>query len=131
MTMTDEMMDAIEKDLVFLATTSSEGIPNVVPIGFARPIDNTSILIADNYMKKTRKNIEENSNVSIVTKDAQKNPYQFKGTAEIFESGKIFEEVVEWAQNVMTKLNPKAAIVVKVTDVYSVKPGPEAGKKVD
>jgi hypothetical protein len=131
MTMTDEMMDAIEKDLVFLATTSSEGIPNVVPIGFARPINNTSILIADNYMKKTRKNIEENPNVSIVTKDAQKNPYQFKGTAEIFESGKIFEEVVEWAQNVMTKLNPKAAIVVKVTDVYSVKPGPEAGKKVD
>ena len=131
MTMTDEMMDAIEKDLVFLATTSNEGIPNVVPVGFARPIDNTSILIADNYMKKTRENIEENPNVSIVTKNAQKNPYQFKGTAEIFESGKIFEEVVEWAQNVMTKLNPKAAIVVKVTDVYSVKPGPDAGEKVD
>ncbi|MCC7564522.1 MAG: pyridoxamine 5'-phosphate oxidase family protein [Methanobacterium sp.] len=131
MTMTDEMMDAIEKDLVFLATASGEGIPNVVPIGFARPIDNESILIADNYMKKTRKNIEENPNVAIVTKDAQKNPYQIKGTAKIFKSGKIFEEVVEWAQNVMTKLNPKAAIVVKVTDVYSVKPGPEAGEKVD
>lgn len=129
--MNDEMMDAIEKDLVFLATASSEGIPNVVPIGFARPIDNGSILIADNYMNKTRKNIEENPNVAIVTKDAQKNPYQFKGTAEIFESGKIFEEVVEWAQNVMTKLNPKAAIVVKVTEIYSVQPGPEAGKKVD
>lgn len=131
MTMNDEMMDAIEKDLVFLATASSEGIPNVVPIGFARPIDNGSILIADNYMNKTRKNIEENPNVAIVTKDAQKNPYQFKGTAQIFDSGKIFEEVVEWAQNVMTKLNPKAAIVVKVTEIYSVQPGPEAGKKVD
>lgn len=129
--MTDDMMDAIEKDLVFLATTSSEGIPNVVPIGFARPIDDGNILIADNYMKKTRKNIEENPNVALVTKDAQKNPYQFKGTAEIFESGKIFDEVVEWAQNVMSKLNPKAAIVVKITDVYSVKPGPDAGKKVD
>ena len=131
MTMTDDMMDAIEKDLVFLATTSSEGIPNVVPIGFARPIDDGNILIADNYMKKTRKNIEENPNVALVTKDAQKNPYQFKGPAEIFESGKIFDEVVEWAQNVMSKLNPKAAIVVKITDVYSVKPGPDAGKKVD
>jgi len=131
MTMTDEMMDAIEKDLVFLATASNEGIPNVVPIGFARPVDNGSILIADNYMNKTRKNIEENPNVAIVTKDAQKNPFQFKGTAEIFESGKIFDEVVEWAQNVMTKLNPKAAIVVKITDIYSVQPGPEAGKKVD
>nr|WP_243687132.1 pyridoxamine 5'-phosphate oxidase family protein [Methanobacterium formicicum] len=72
MTMTEEMMEAIEKDLVFLATASSEGIPNVVPIGFARPIDNGSILIADNYMNKTRKNIEENPNVAIVTKDAQK-----------------------------------------------------------
>ncbi len=131
MTMTEEMMDAIEKDLVFLATASSEGIPNVVPIGFARPIDNGSILIADNYMNKTRKNIEENPNVAIVTKDAQKNPYQFKGTAEIFDSGKIFDEVVEWAQNVMTKLNPKAAIVIKVTEIYSVQPGPEAGKKVE
>ena len=131
MTMTDEMMDAIEKDLVFLATASNDGIPNVVPIGFARPIDNGHILIADNYMKKTRKNIEENPNVAIVTKDAQKNPYQFKGTAEIFESGKIFDEVVEWAQNVMTKLNPKAAIVVKVTEIYSVQPGPEAGTKID
>ncbi|MCC7551383.1 MAG: pyridoxamine 5'-phosphate oxidase family protein [Methanobacterium sp.] len=131
MTMTDEMMDAIEKDLVFLATASSDGIPNVVPIGFARPIDNGSILIADNYMNKTRKNIEENPNVALVTKEAKSNPYQFKGTAEIFESGKIFDEVVEWAQNVMTKLNPKAAIVVKVTDIYSVQPGPEAGKKVD
>ncbi len=116
--MTEEMMDAIEKDLVFLATASSEGIPNVVPIGFARPIDNGSILIADNYMNKTRKNIEENPNVAIVTKDAQKNPYQFKGKAEIVESGKIFDEVVEWAQNVMTKLNPKAAIVVKLTEIY-------------
>jgi uncharacterized protein len=129
--MTEEMMDAIEKDLVFLATASSEGIPNVVPIGFARPIDNGSILIADNYMNKTRKNIEENPNVAIVTKDAQKNPYQFKGNAEIFESGKIFDEVVEWAQNVMTKLNPKAAIVVKVTEIYSVQPGPEAGHKIE
>ena len=82
-------------------------------------------------MNKTRKNIEENPNVAIVTKDAQKNPYQFKGKAEIVESGKIFDEVVEWAQNVMTKLNPKAAIVVKLTEIYSVQPGPEAGKKVE
>ena len=131
MTMTEEMMDAIEKDLVFLATASGEGIPNVVPIGFARPIDSEKILIADNYMKKTRKNIEENPNVSIITKDAQKNPYQFKGTAKIFQSGKIFDEVFEWAQNVMTKLNPKAAIVVKITEIYSVQPGPEAGKKIE
>ena len=58
--MTKEMMEAIEKDLIFLATASPDGTPNVVPIGFARPIDEDTILIADNYMNKTRKNLEQN-----------------------------------------------------------------------
>ncbi len=72
MTMTKEMMDALEKDLVFLATATPDGVPNVVPIGFARPIDEETILIADNYMNKTRKNLEINHWISLVTKDATK-----------------------------------------------------------
>jgi len=56
----DEIKDAIEKNLVFLATSSKDGIPNVVPVGFARPIDDETILIADNYLNKTRKNLDEN-----------------------------------------------------------------------
>ena len=130
MTMTKEMIDAVEKDLVFLATSSKEGIPNVVPIGFARPIDSETILIADNYMNKTRKNLEENPNISLVTKDATKCPYQFKGKIEIFESGKYFDIVTEWGQNAMTKLTPKAAILMNVEEIYSIQPGPDAGKKI-
>ncbi|WP_048190693.1 pyridoxamine 5'-phosphate oxidase family protein [Methanobacterium sp. SMA-27] len=130
MTMTKEMVDAVEKDLVFLATSSKEGIPNVVPIGFARPIDDETILIADNYMNKTRKNLEENPNISLVTKDATKCPFQFKGKIEIFESGKYFDIVTEWGQNAMTKLTPKAAILMKVEEIYSIQPGPDAGKKI-
>ncbi len=130
MTMTKEMVDAVEKDLVFLATSSKKGIPNVVPIGFARPIDDETILIADNYMNKTRKNLEENPNISLVTKDATKCPFQFKGKIEIFESGKYFDIVTEWGQNAMTKLTPKAAILMKVEEIYSIQPGPDAGKKI-
>jgi uncharacterized protein len=130
MAMTKEMMEAVEKDLVFLATSTNEGIPNVVPIGFARPIDEETILIADNYMNKTRKNLEENPNISLVTKDATKCPYQFKGKIEIFEAGKYFDIVTEWGQNAMTKLTPKAAILMKVSEIYSIQPGPDAGKKI-
>ncbi|HEX7467300.1 MAG TPA: pyridoxamine 5'-phosphate oxidase family protein, partial [Methanobacterium sp.] len=93
MSMTKEMIDALEKDLVFLATASPDGVPNVVPIGFARPIDEDTILIADNYMNKTRINLEKNPRISLVTKDATKCPYQFKGKVEIFESGKYFDIV--------------------------------------
>ena len=131
MTMTKEMIDAIEKDLVFLATASTDGVPNVVPIGFARPIDEETILIADNYMNKTRQNLEKNPQISLVTKDATKCPFQFKGKVKIFESGKYFDIVTEWGQNAMTKLTPKAAILMKVEEIYSVMPGPDAGKKIE
>jgi uncharacterized protein len=131
MSMTDEMMDAVEKDLVFLATASADGVPNVVPIGFARPIDKDTILIADNYMNKTRKNLENNPWISLVTKDATKCPFQFKGKVEIFESGTHFDTVTEWGQNAMTKLTPKAAILMKVTEIYSIQPGPDAGKRIE
>ncbi len=130
MLLNDEIKEAIEKNLVFLATSSVEGIPNVVPVGFARPLDDNKILIADNYLKKTRKNLDINPKLSLIISDAKNYPYQFKGTVEIFESGEYFEEVTEWAQNVMTELEPKSAIVFTVEDIYSVKPGPEAGKLI-
>jgi len=130
--MTDEMMDAIEKEnVVFLATANQYKRPNVVPIGFARPLDNKTILIVDNYMKKTRENLENNPQASLVPRDASKCPYQFKGRVEIYTSGKYFNDAVDWAKSVMSELPAKAAILFKVEEVYSVKPGPDAGKKVD
>jgi len=130
--MTDEMMDAVEKEnVVFFATATKKGTPNVVPIGFARPLDEETILIVDNYMNKTRENLENNPKASLVPRDASKCPYQFKGTVEIHTSGKYFDDAVDWAQSVMSELSPKAAVLLKVEEIYSVKPGPDAGKKVD
>ncbi len=132
MVLTEEMKDAIEKDnVVFFATATPDGVPNVVPIGFARPIDDNTILIADNFLRKTRKNIEDNPKASLVVRDASKAPYQFKGTTQIVESGKYFDDAVDWATSVMSQLVPKAAVLLKVEEVYSVQPGPEAGSKVN
>lgn len=130
--MTEEMMDAVEKEnVVFLATSNEDKTPNVVPIGFARPLDNKTILIVDNYMKKTRENLENNPQASLVLRDASKCPYQFKGSVKIHTSGKHFDEAVDWAQSVMSKLSPKAAVLFNVEEIYTVKPGPDAGKKID
>ncbi len=130
MVMNEEMMDAVEKNLVFMATANQQGMPNVVPIGFARPLNENTILIVDNYMHKTIKNLEENPQLSLIIQDAKSFPYQFKGTVEIFKSGKYFDEAVEWAQNVMSELEPKSAILFTVKEIYSVKPGPQAGEKI-
>ncbi len=131
MSLSQELIDAIEKEnLVFLAT-SSDDVPNVVPVGFAKPLDAETILIVDNFMKKTRANLEKNPKAALVLRDASKAPYQIKGTVEIHTSGKVFEEAVDWATSVMSQLSPKAAIVFKVEEVYSVQPGPDAGERID
>lgn len=132
MVMTQEMMDAVEKDnVVFLATATKEGIPNVVPIGFARPIDEKTIMIVDNYMNKTAENLKNNPKASLVPRDASKCPFQFKGTVEILNEGKLFDDAVDWATSVMSKLSPKAAVILNVEEIYSVQPGSDAGSKVD
>ncbi len=130
MVLNAEMKEAIEKNLVFLATSSPEGVPNVVPIGFARPINDDTVLIADNYMKKTRENLDANPNLALIVADAKTFPYQFKGTVEIFESGEYFDEVVDWVSKVKDELEPKSAILFKIKEIYSVMPGPESGKLI-
>ncbi len=131
MAMNKDMMDAIEKDNVVFLSTTSDNIPNVVPIGFARPIDDENILLVDNFMNKTHANLEKNPKAAIVCREASKCPYQFKGSVEIVTSGKYFDEAVDWATSVMSKLSPKAAIIFKVEEIYSIQPGPDAGKRID
>ena len=125
-------MDAIEKsNIVFLATANNENIPNVVPIGLARPLDDETVLLVANFMNKTYENLKENPNAAIVVADVTNCPYQFKGTVKIYESGKYFDDAVEWAKSVMTQLNPKGAVLLKIDEIFSVQPGPDAGKKIE
>lgn len=132
MVLNQEMMDAIEKNnIVWLATASTDDIPNIVPIGLARHLDNETVLLVANFMNKTFENLKNNPQASIAVGDVSECPYQFKGNVEIYESGKYFDDAVDWAKSVMTQLNPKAAVLLKVNEIYSVQPGPDAGKKIE
>jgi uncharacterized protein len=130
MVMTDEMMDIIKESRAYVATATPAGVPNVVPIGFIKPLDNKTVIIADSYMVKSRANLEANPKVAFVVQDAAKYPYQFKGSVEIFESGNYYDEVVEWVKETNPLApKPKAAIVINIEEIYSVKVG-DAGKKI-
>lgn len=131
MVMTEEMMKIIEENRAYFATATSEGVPNVVPIGNIRPIDNKTVIIADSYMIKTHANLEGNPKVAFVMHDAAKFPYQFKGTAKIHKSGDYYEQVVNWIKEAAPLApKPKAAVVVEIEEIFSVKVG-DAGKKLD
>ena len=128
--MNKEMMEVIEKERAYVATATPDGLPNVVPIGYIKPLDDKTVIIADSYMVKSRANLEANPKVSFVVQDVVRYPYQFKGTAEIFTDGDNFDMVVNWVKDINPLApKPKAAIVININEIYSVKVG-DAGKKI-
>jgi uncharacterized protein len=125
-----EMMEVIKKERAYVATATPDGVPNVVPIGFIKPLDDKTVLIADSYMVKSRANLEANPKVSFVVQDAARYPYQFKGSVEIFTEGEHYDTVVKWIKDKSPLApKPKAAIVITIEEIYSVKVG-DAGKKI-
>ncbi|MEM0217866.1 MAG: pyridoxamine 5'-phosphate oxidase family protein [Candidatus Nezhaarchaeales archaeon] len=119
------------KSLCVLATSSRDGKPNAVPIIFVWPWSDEEVVIADNFFLKTRANIEENPVASLTFWDPEtREGYQIKGKVQVHTSGPIFEEVASRVRSIRPTLKTKAAVIIKVEEVYTVKPGPDAGKRL-
>lgn len=149
MKMNEEIKQMLDENIVYLATASKEGKPNVVPIGLVHAISDNEVLIGDVWFKKTRKNLEENAQVAISFTDVKRwESYQLKGKAKIYKSGEIYEkifdimkkkaekreesvekidnpEIIERAKKIREMLknpNPKAAVVITIEELYSHMP---------
>ena len=108
---------AIDKQDVFpIATCSSEGVSNVVYVGWLKAIDDETVLIADNYFDKTRSNILSNPKMSFVVRDKDKGSFQIKGSVERLTDGPVFEEMQKWVKNSLPRV---AAVVLHVEEVYN------------
>lgn len=148
MEMNDEVKEVINNNVVHLATSSKDGKPNVVPVGLCRAISDHELLIVDVYFKKTRRNLEENSQVAIAVEALEElRAYQLKGEAKIFTQGEFYERAMEilkeqnkvrekrisvWSEKRPDladrfeklverhhQLRPKAVVLVDVTEIYS------------
>ncbi len=105
--------------VVPVATASKAGLPNVVPMTFVKTLDDSAVLIADNFMDKGAKNLEENPHVAICAWDLEtKRAYQVKGTAEVHRVGSVFDETVAWVQESRPEIATRAAVVVSITNVF-------------
>ena len=128
--LTQEIKDTIVLGTVyFFATSSKAGVPNVVPIKALKVLDDETILVSDQFFGKTLKNLEENPQVAI-SYWTDKGGYQIKGKTAVHKGDKVFEDDVAWVHSFAPNAKPKSAVVVKITDVYQVKSGPDAGKKL-
>ena len=115
--------------LVYLATSSQDRVPNVVPIAAFRILDDGTMLISDQFFNKTLQNIKENPKIAL-SWWGDKGGFQIKGTVTIHTNDEIFRQDVAWMKESWPRFVPKSAMIVKITDVYAVKPGPDPGKKI-
>ncbi len=123
-----ESLKAVQ--LAFLATAAKDGTPNVVPIGAVKSLDDETLLISDQFFGKTLKNMEENPRIALSWWNKKTGGFQIKGDVTIHTDDEVFEQDVEWMHSIMDTINPKSAIVCKITSVYIVEAGPDAGKKI-
>ena len=126
----EEVMNGVK--ILYLATASKEGVPNVAPMGMVYlQDDKETIWFIDNYMNKTLANVRENpvASVAVWTPEG-KGAFQFKGTVTIENEGDDYENAVTIAHFKSEKYPAKNLLKMKITEIYSSSPGPEAGSRI-
>ncbi len=114
---TPQIKKIIEENALALATTDGKGDPHCIAVGDVKVVSENQILIGDNYMNRTIKNIRQNKNVALVVwnKNWEENfdGYKIKGSAKHFTQGKWHEMV----KKIHRGYPAKGAIVVKVNKI--------------
>ena len=104
------------KGPVIFATVDEEEVPNAIYATCVNKFNQDTIVIADNFFDKTRKNIFAGTRGSILFITPEDQAFQLKGSVEYHTEGEIFEDMKTW--------NPKqhpghAAAALKIEEVYS------------
>ena len=120
-----------KQGLVAVGTASPEGVPNVVPILWKKILDDDTIILIDNFMKTTKENLQRNKNVCISFWDAKtEEAYKIKGTARYHTDGPVYNEGKKFIQLKKPDRVPKGVVEIKVSQIFDITPGPNAGKKI-
>jgi len=129
---TEEIKEIAAKTQGFaVATTTKDGEPHVIPVGFGKVLSDDELLLVDVFMKKTLENLKANPKVAVSLWDmGSLKGYELKGTARVETSGKVFDEGAKMVKSLMPQLSAKGAVIVKVDSIYIRTPGPDAGKQV-
>jgi hypothetical protein len=127
-----EVQEFVKNKTAWVATASPDGMPNTTPKGSVRVLDDEHIIFADLFSLKTRENLQKNPKVAVTVIDNEKyKGYQFKGAAQLVESGPVFDKVVEELKKAPMQLpHPKYVVIITVDSVYDQSVGPKAGQRI-
>lgn len=103
---------------------------NVVPIGIKAVEEDGRLIAADNFMNKTKANIQKTGLVSVAAYDpATGEGYQVKGTAQYIGDGELFQKWHDEFEKTYS-MAPKGIVVIRAAETYVLTPGEDNGKKL-
>jgi hypothetical protein len=115
----EELKNLIEENALAFATVDENGNSHCIAVAFVKVVSENQILVTDNYMVETIKNIQQNPNVALAVwnKDWKENcvGYELRGTTEYFTEGKWYEIIKQIPEN---KGEPcKGAILITINKI--------------
>ncbi len=128
--LTAEMKEMVAAQQCFIATVGEDGLPNVAPKRSTRVLDDETLIFTEGTGGTTWKNIQAGAKVAVgVVNREVLDGYRFVGTPEIVTAGELFELAAEMSQK-MGRPAPFAVVKIHIEEIYSLKPGPLAGKRI-
>ncbi|MFU8927827.1 pyridoxamine 5'-phosphate oxidase family protein [Acinetobacter puyangensis] len=129
-TLDDAMKAMFAKQLPIQATVSKEGLPDIGPKRSLRVYDDHSLIYNENTGGQTLQNLKDGSKIVVAIIDREAlDGYRFLGHAELLTEGEAYENCKVFAANNNMK-EPKYAVVIHIEEIFSLRSGPNAGKKL-
>jgi predicted pyridoxine 5'-phosphate oxidase superfamily flavin-nucleotide-binding protein len=132
--MTKRMMTLLDEvEIAVFSTSDTDGVPNAVPVGAKKIMDDETVLISDQFFNKTLANMQENPKASLTYWRGHEG-YQLKGSVTFETSGPLFEETSEWIEKTGKRLGLplwcKGVVLLHIEKIFGVSPGPGAGRQL-
>lgn len=114
-----------------VATCDGNGVPNVVCCSMKQAYDDETVMISDQYMRKTLANLRENPHMAVTVWD-ETHGYQVKGTVTYEDEGDRYRAIAAQVEQILSSMGydytSKGVCFLHVEQVYSVTPGEHAGE---
>ena len=115
---TNEYKELIENNAISFATVDLDLHPNVIWVAFVKVVSTDQVLITDNFMKQTKKNLEKNNNVCLAVWNSDWNWIKLIWKAEYFTKWKRKDYIKSMPDN--KGMPTKWAILVTIDKIIGL-----------
>lgn len=106
----------VRKPVAVLTTVSKAGVPNTAWVASLSMVKESVIVIADNYLTKSKANALENPVGTLLFMTEENKSYQLKGRLSYHTSGEYFDYMYAVTEE---RFPRHAALVLHVEEAYS------------